>query len=134
MKRTDSERLVTEMLAGEGLSELRTSALNQGVAYLRRRKHRRRITQAGLCACLLFVALWGLVTAGIQKKLPKEDHRFASEKPAQKVTPRDSGIEWIDDDELLALFPNRPVALIGQPGKQQLVFLDADSAPVKDDY
>jgi hypothetical protein len=33
-------------------------------------------------------------------------------------------VKLINDDELLALFPDRPVALIGKPGQQQLVFLD----------
>ncbi|HHY86181.1 MAG TPA: hypothetical protein GYA07_11730 [Verrucomicrobia bacterium] len=38
-------------------------------------------------------------------------------------------MQFINDDELLALFPNRPVALIGEPGKQRLVFLDRQNAP-----
>jgi len=38
-------------------------------------------------------------------------------------------VQFINDDELLALFPNRPVALIGEPGKQRLVFLDRQNAP-----
>lgn len=131
MKRMDSDRLVTEILAGEGLSELRTSALNQGVAYLRRRKYRRRMTQVGLCACLLFATLLGLVMRGIHERPFRNDHNLASETAAQKAAPRISGIERIDDEELLALFPNRPVALIGQPGKQQLVFLDSGEDPSK---
>jgi len=36
-------------------------------------------------------------------------------------------VKFISADELLALFPNRPVALIGKPGSQQLVFLDGSS-------
>lgn len=33
-------------------------------------------------------------------------------------------IRFINDEELFALFPDRPMALIGEPGQQQLVFLD----------
>jgi hypothetical protein len=33
-------------------------------------------------------------------------------------------VRFISDDELLSLFPGRPVALIGAPGQQQFVFLD----------
>jgi hypothetical protein len=33
-------------------------------------------------------------------------------------------VKFITDEELFALFPNRPLALVGKPGQQQLVFLD----------
>jgi hypothetical protein len=33
-------------------------------------------------------------------------------------------VKFINDEELLALFPGRPLALVGKPGEQQLVFLD----------
>jgi hypothetical protein len=44
-----------------------------------------------------------------------------------------SPVKLITDDELLALFPDRPVALIGKPGQQQLVFLDELETPSGDD-
>jgi hypothetical protein len=33
-------------------------------------------------------------------------------------------IKVISDEDLLALFPDRSMALLGPPGQQQLVFLD----------
>jgi hypothetical protein len=38
--------------------------------------------------------------------------------------PRPSTVEFISDEELLSLFPNQPLALVGPEGRQQLVFLD----------
>jgi hypothetical protein len=32
-------------------------------------------------------------------------------------------VDFINDDELLALVTNQPVALVGKPGAQRLVFL-----------
>jgi hypothetical protein len=39
-----------------------------------------------------------------------------------------SKVEYITADQLFALFPNRPMALIGKPGHQQLIFLDKHPA------
>ncbi len=38
--------------------------------------------------------------------------------------PRGYDLEIITDEELFSLFPNRPLALVGKPGHQQLIFLD----------
>ena len=40
-------------------------------------------------------------------------------------------VKIISDEELFALFPNRPLALVGKPGHQQLVFLGHPEAAVK---
>ena len=42
-------------------------------------------------------------------------------------------VKFITDEELLALFPDRPVALIGRPGHQQLVFLDKSTSTAGSD-
>jgi hypothetical protein len=36
----------------------------------------------------------------------------------------EKAVEFISDAELLALFPGRPLALIGPAGRQELVFPD----------
>jgi hypothetical protein len=36
----------------------------------------------------------------------------------------DTGVRLLTDEQLLAMFPGRPVALIGPAGDQRLVFLD----------
>ena len=40
-------------------------------------------------------------------------------------------VKIITDEELFALFPNRAMALIGPPGRQQLIFLDHGDAEGK---
>jgi hypothetical protein len=40
-------------------------------------------------------------------------------------------VKIITDEELFSLFPNRSMVLVGQPGHQQLVFLDQPEKPVK---
>jgi len=50
-----------------------------------------------------------------------------------------TSIRVVNDDELLAMFPDRPVALVGPPQNRQFVFLDekrlskpGDKAPMHD--
>ena len=38
-------------------------------------------------------------------------------------------VKFITDEELLALFPNRSVGLIGKAGHQELVFFDQPAEP-----
>ena len=45
-----------------------------------------------------------------------------------KRSEQDGYVKIITDEELFALFPNRALALIGAPGRQQLVFLDHGAA------
>lgn len=51
---------------------------------------------------------------------------FTNKMRATVPTPPADGrdAKFITDEELFALFPNRPLALVGKPGQQQLVFLD----------
>jgi hypothetical protein len=49
------------------------------------------------------------------KQGPARRRRPLNEKPA---------IQFISEDELLAQFPGRSVALIGPPANRRLVFLD----------
>jgi len=39
-----------------------------------------------------------------------------------------SKVEYITKEQLFALFPNRPMALLGKPGHQQVIFLDEHAA------
>jgi hypothetical protein len=48
------------------------------------------------------------------------------EAPAEVQTPM---VQIINDDQLFALFPGRPMALVGTPGHQHLVFFDTTTSP-----
>jgi hypothetical protein len=113
MTRSDHDRLLREMLVDENLETLRTASLEQGVALLRRRR-RRRVFLAGATASLMCVAVL----------LLSSRQRPSHEQPAAIVPTTISGVKLIDDEQLLALFPDRTVALVGAPGRQELVFID----------
>jgi hypothetical protein len=113
MKRSHQDRLLREVLADENLEAVRTASLEQGVALLRRRR-RRRVLLSGTAASLAFAAIL---------LLSSRQHP-SHEQPAAIVPTAISGVKLIDDEQLLALFPDRTVALVGAPGRQELVFLD----------
>jgi peptidoglycan/LPS O-acetylase OafA/YrhL len=121
MKQTEQDRLLREILGGEG--GLRTTSLAAGLKYLQRRRRRKRWTQIGLAGgtALLVVGLCFFLTV-------QSAHRPRSGGVMVATPGADAGLRVISDEELFALFPNRAMALIGPRGHQQLVFLDRGGA------
>jgi hypothetical protein len=81
-----------------------------------------------LCPLILALAFWLSRTPPLQEvrviappKGPEPKRAVTENRPAATV-------KRISDEELLALFPGRSLALIGPPGHQELVFLDAPTA------
>ena len=146
MKRSEQDQLLKEILAGDDLSDFRQASLEQGLMAIRRQRQRRRIVRACALVCLpLLLALGILIRlapwdksaqdgAQSQKNYPtgqapeSPTGRIASANPPVTAIPAPragrGAVKFITDEELFALFPNRPLALIGKPGQQQLVFLD----------
>jgi hypothetical protein len=148
MKTPDQNDLLKEILADDSLAAMREQSLNQGLAALRGRNRRRRARRMGA-----MVAVPALVIAAILvfNRAP-ENAKVAEVNPVAKtitpltipttapaVTPSAAVAteaatsdapqplaKEMSDEELLALFPGRAVALIGPPGRQQLVFFDKD--------
>lgn len=123
MKRSEQEQLLGELLDSERLTEVRGSSLELGLAHLRRRRQRERVMRGLLVAAVpLALLLVVLLT-------PTSPRRVLPVKVASSaVTAASTPVKFITDDELLALFPGRSLALVGKPGQQQLVFLDQRSA------
>src|SRR5688572_24909065 len=116
----ENEKLLADVLADE---ELRASTLQAGLMALRRKRQRRVI---GHAVALVLVPL--AVMAMLVLRLYQSDGappRRTSETITQ-VAPTVEGttIRVLTDQELLAFFEGRPVALIGSPGHQQLVLFD----------
>ena len=125
MKRSTSDPLLDEVLAGEELAELRRTTLEQGLVALRRRRRRRYALQ--LCAVAALPLLAGLIllmNRGPASKTPIAAVAPASAPPASPASAGAASVRVITDEELFALFPNRPMALVGKAGQQELVFLD----------
>jgi hypothetical protein len=128
MKPPEQSNLLKEILAGEELADFRQASLEQGLNALRQRQRRRRGVRIGtvLLLPLFFVLMF------LSRRTPETSRQqIASIKPITTAlpTPPAGGqdTKLITDEELFALFPNRPLALVGKPGQQQLVFLDRSS-------
>src|SRR5262245_56681510 len=127
MKRHEEDQLLKELLAGEELSEFRRRSFDSGLEALRRTRRRRRVVRGvalAVCPLILALAFWLSRTPPSPEvrviappKPPEPNRALAASRPA-------ATIKRISDEELLALFPGRSMALIGPPGHQELVFLD----------
>lgn len=126
MKHLDKDPLLNELLTGSEVNGFREASLEQGLAALRNVKRRRRFIRGGSAAGLTLVAVLLLLLSGW---LPQEPSPalVATDSPrasAPKPVVEPFSVETIDDAELFALFPDRPLALVGSPGNQRLIFLD----------
>jgi hypothetical protein len=92
--------------------------LQAGVAHLRQRRQRRAVLTSAAAALAVLVSLTVLVR---RQAVEEASPTVVASAPTSRV-------RFVNDEQLLALFPNRPVALIGRPGEQKLIFLDATDA------
>ncbi|HUR60515.1 MAG TPA: hypothetical protein VM029_22535 [Opitutaceae bacterium] len=115
MNPSEQDRLLREVLADEALEQRRAASLEGMLGAVRLRKRRRALATSVLAT--LTVALTIALVAQRRLDAPRDRTIAPSPRPA---------VARISDDQLLALFADRSVALIGQPGQQQLVFLDAE--------
>ncbi len=126
MKYDSHNPLLRELLDTEELAQLRDRSLDQMLAAAgARRKRRRTIYTCLLCLPLVLGLAGNLLWmhSPHTRSLPA----VSSAVPIQAVGApgtRPATVKFITDEELFALFPRRPMALIGQPGSQWLVFLD----------
>src|SRR2546426_10703318 len=125
MKRSDQRSLLREILTGDDLTDFRRASLEDGLPAVRRHRQRRLGLRISALASLpIFLAL-----AIVLQRAPQSTSRQAGSPGARAVPTAlradTTRVKFITDEELFALFPNRPMALIGKPGKQQLVFLDS---------
>ena len=118
MKRSEQDRLLREILEDESLAQLRGDSLARGLDVLRRRRQRRGAVMSSMVAAAMLIAIALVI---------RRPAKIISATPP--AAPRTAGVKFIDDQQLLALFPDRSVALFGPPGHQQLVFLDAPARP-----
>jgi hypothetical protein len=117
MKTPSKSDLLADVLAEE--ETLRTSTLECGLSALRQRRRLRHIRNGALVALPLIV-----IAAMFAPSLvpPRRPAIVAVNPPPAMV--EGTAIKIISDEELLALFKDRPVALVGRPGHQQLLLLD----------
>jgi hypothetical protein len=128
MNRQEQSRMLKEILESEEAAEFRQRALEQGLAAVRRARGRRQALRLGavllpVLAVAALVAAHANRPAKVSQAPPHAQTEMASASPTSGAS--GSAIRFINDEQLFALFPGRSMALIGKPGHQQLVFLDA---------
>ena len=125
MKRLEQDRLLSELLAGDECSDFRRASLEQGLALIRRRRRARRLGR--WCILALLPLAFGAAIFFSRPSGPEVRPVSVAQSHAPGLSGRTAkagSVEIIDDEQLLALFSGRPLALVGQPGHQQLLFLD----------
>jgi hypothetical protein len=116
MKSSDRDKLLGEILRDENLEHARAASLDGMLRAVRGRRHY-RAALSGAAAALVLGAVMLVVTR--RAPSPSESSALAGVKS--------SGVRIVTDEQLLALFPDRSVALIGRPGEQRLVFLEGSN-------
>jgi hypothetical protein len=120
MKRSEHEKLLTHILPGEDGADFERASLEHGLSCLRQQRRRRHLLRASGIAAVLSLISLAFVLKSHQPISRDSSAQLASTPPPATA----SHVEFINDDQLLALWPDRSVALIGKPGQQWLVFLD----------
>lgn len=128
MKHREPDDFLKEILADEALDTLRENSLAGGLATLRT-KRRVRTVRTALAAGIPLLVLAALLLRTAPKPLPAiESARIATvtNLPNIKIYPATAAkdptpIPTISDDELLALFKDQSVGLLGTPGQQRLM-------------
>lgn len=125
MKRSPEPGPLLRDVFGEDAG-LRKATLRQGMAAMRRKRTRRRAVPVG--TAIMAVVLIGGFFAG---HLWRERQLRAVETPTLPSSPglvAGTDIRVLDDEQLLAIFADRPVALVGAPGSRNLLLLDEGSS------
>ena len=117
---TEKENLLTDILSEETPADFRAASLERTLASVRQHRSRRRAIRMVGAACAVCAVL---ATTFWKNPRTQEQKNIASAQPAIATVPG-TNIRIISDEELLAMFPDRPVALIGPPEDRQFVFLD----------
>jgi hypothetical protein len=125
MKRPQQDQLLKEILTGDDLSNFRQASLERSLATIRRQHQRQRTARiCALAAVPLLLAVEVLLHRSPGIPGQRTVSPVQSTETVSLPTVKTAGVKLITDEELFALFPNRSMALIGNPGRQQLVFLD----------
>jgi hypothetical protein len=119
----DEEKIIGGVLADVSLDTLRKETLQSGLEAVRSKARRRRLMRGAALGCLPAILALLLFWERFQPNAVEETRISTATPSTSKSTQAPNAIERIDDRELLALFPDQTVALIGPPGREQfLVF------------
>ena len=121
MKPTEKQKLLAEILPGDDIREFERTSLELGLASMRQQRRRRDWMRGGALVAVACLAALGIF---LNRHSSVRESATVSQSHLTPAPVAPSHVEIINDDQLLALFPGRDVALIGKPGQQRLVFFD----------
>jgi hypothetical protein len=124
MQPNDERTLIVGLLSRRDAGLVRQESLEGALGMIRRVARRRRLWRsAAVCAPLVIGLVWLFRTGSVPERLAPA---ALPHTPTAQTAPASSAVfEPIDDQELLALLPGKTVALIGPPGRGQLLVFDA---------
>jgi hypothetical protein len=117
MKAPEKNEILNDILGGDELNALRDATIGLGLDALRRRARRRQQIQVVAVVAPLLVLAFHL---HYRPAVPTASESAPTPPPLAET----GKVKYITEKELFALFPNRPIALIGKPGHQQFLLLD----------
>jgi len=121
-------RLLRDLLHSDELAELRHDSLSRMLVAARQRQRRRRMGRVATMITLSLLLIAGIISIRAPRPPDQPQMPMASAKAAESLPKATSAkVKIISDEGLFALFPDRPMALIGPVGKQRLVFLENGS-------
>lgn len=126
-RRSEHDELWSDLLSENAPAAFREASLDRTLAAVRRHQRRRRLCglaaiTAAPCFLLLGVILW---------QAHETLRSTASSGPIAQATGVVPGthIQVITDEELFAMFPDRPAALLGSANDRHFVLLDEVPKP-----
>jgi hypothetical protein len=121
MNEPDNDPLLRELLQDGADAAFREASLNVMLSAARRTRRQRKILRVAGCAAVL---LLGAAAIWQRPNIPPARDNAVSYNSSVEADSARKPIRYIDDKELLSLFPNRPVALIGSAQGQRLIVFD----------
>ena len=119
MTEHDKNRLLENILGDDALNQLRQQSLSLGLKEMRRRRQRAAIARVSMMALPVMLLALAVFYPRVQPT-----HQAVKPMAMAHNTEAASKVEYITKEQFFALFPNRPMALVGKPGHQQVIFLD----------
>ncbi len=117
MRPREFQNVSREVFESDEMARIRESTLHQGLDFLRQQRRRRQYVNR----VILLLPIFLLPLVLFMHRAPLQHRSLLA---TTHIGAHGNQTKMISDAELFALFPGRPLALIGSPGDQKLVFLD----------
>lgn len=124
--RNKEKELIHELLRESASEEFRADTLERTLTYARGRRHSREVLRTVRRSAAVLLLAAGLFFIFHRAPVVDTQNRLeaAVDPPAKPSTIKGTNIQILSDEELFALFPNRPLAMIKSSDEPRFVFLD----------